>query len=77
METNKRPKQASRIIRYMQAYGSITSKQAQDDLGVARLASRINELKNEGYAISKRMIKVRGRDGEPCYVAEYSLSEAQ
>lgn len=77
METNKRPKQASRIIRYMQAYGSITSKQAMEDLGVYRLASRINELKRDGYKIDRKMIKVRGRDGEACYVAQYSLAEAQ
>ena len=72
-ENNKRPKQASKIIRYMQAYDSITSKQAMDDLGVYRLASRISEL--NGYKINRRMIKVKNRYGEPCTVAEYSLAE--
>ncbi len=74
-ENNKRPKQASKIIRYMQAYDSITSKQAMDDLGVYRLASRISELKGYGYKINRRMIKVKNRYGEPCTVAEYSLAE--
>lgn len=36
MENNKRPKQADRIIRYMQRYGSITQLQALRDLGCLR-----------------------------------------
>lgn len=75
MENNKRPKQASKIIRYMRANGSITQLQALRDLGCLRLASRISELKKDGYEINKRMIKVRNSAGEPCYVAEYSLAE--
>lgn len=57
MENNKRPKQASKIIRYMQANGSITQLQALRDLGCLRLASRISELKKDGYEINKRMIR--------------------
>ncbi len=47
------------------------------EFGCLRLASRISELKKQGYKINRRMIKVKNRSGEPCYVAEYSLSEAQ
>lgn len=75
MENNKRPTQANRIIRYMQANGSITQKQAMEDLGCMRLASRISELKCAGYKISRRMIKVKDRFGVDCTVAEYSLAE--
>lgn len=76
MENNKRPKQADRIIRYMQRYGSITQLQALRDLGCLRLASRISELKKNGYDINKRMIKVKDREGNACSVAEYSLAVA-
>lgn len=74
MENNKRPTQADRIIRYMQDFGSITSREAINDLGVYRLASRISELRKNGYEINRRMIKVKNRYGESCTVAEYSLA---
>lgn len=73
MGNNKRPKQADRIIKYMQDFGSITQMQALQDLGCLRLASRISELRKNGYAINRRMIKVKNRYGESCSVAEYSL----
>jgi len=75
MENNKRPTQADRIIRYMQDFGSITSRDAINDLGVYRLASRISELRKNGYEINRRMIKVKNRYGESCTVAEYILAE--
>ncbi len=75
MENNKRPTQAYRIIKYMQDFGSITSREAINDLGVYRLASRISELRKNGYEINRRMIKVKNRYGESCTVAEYSLAE--
>lgn len=75
MGNNKRPKQADRIIRYMQDFGSITQMQALQDLGCLRLASRISELRKSGYAINRRMIKVKNRYGESCTVAEYTLAE--
>lgn len=76
MSNNKRPTQASKIIRYMQDFGSITQLQALADLGCLRLASRISELKSAGWQINRRMIKVKNRYGESCTVAEYSLAVA-
>lgn len=55
--------------------GSVTQIQALGELGILRLASRINDLKNAGYSIAKRTVKVSNRFGEPCRVAEYSLGE--
>lgn len=75
MENNKRPTQADRIIQYMQDFGSITQMQALQDLGCLRLASRISELRKNGYEINRRMIKVKNRFGESCSVAEYTLAE--
>ena len=66
-------KQTERIIKYMQDFGSITSKEAFNDLGVARLASRINDMKNEGIAIKKVMEHGTNRYGEPTRYARYSL----
>jgi hypothetical protein len=50
---------------------SITQEEAKDWYGIARLASRINDLKNAGHPIAKTMIVVSNRDGKPCRVARY------
>ena len=74
---NKRPKQALRVLDYMQRFGSITQQDASIDLGVARLASRISELKKEGHSIRKEMIKVKNRFGEEIPVARYYMGGDQ
>lgn len=51
--------------------GSITQAEALKKYGIARLASRINDLKNAGHTIAKTMIVVSNRDGKPCRVARY------
>lgn len=75
MENNKRTTQAARVLNYMKKFGTITQYEALADLGCMRLASRISELKTEGYAIKKRTVKVKNRYGESCAVAQYSLAE--
>ena len=37
------------ILQYITDFGSITSYQAYADLGVTQLATRVSELKYEGY----------------------------
>lgn len=75
MEDNKRPTQAIRILKYMRDFGSITQYEALQDLGCLRLASRISELKRNGYPIVRRMVKVKNRYDETVSIAEYSLAE--
>lgn len=75
MENNKRPTQCDRVLQYMKDFGSITQIEALSNFGILRLASRISELKSNGYAIKKQMIKVKNRYGENCSVARYSLAE--
>lgn len=75
MENNKRPTQAEKIIKYMRYFGSITQRDAINDLGCMRLASRISELKSAGYRINRSMVKVKNRWGETCLIAQYSLAE--
>ena len=55
--------------------GPITSKQAADDYGVYRLAARVHDLRDAGYPIISKKIKVRNRNGQVCYVSEYLLAE--
>lgn len=54
----------------------LTAFDALMDLGVARLASRINELRNDGYEIDTQMIDVPTRRGN-ARIAQYVLIEEE
>lgn len=68
--------QCDKIVAYMQKHGSITQLDAFLDIGCWRLASRISDLRQRGYAIKSEMVKVKNRNGEYVPIARYSLLEA-
>ena len=76
-EENRRPTQSERVLRYMRSRGSITHLESMNTIGVMRLASRIAELKKDGYPIGSRMDKVKNRWGETCRVKRYYLEEGK
>ena len=61
------------ILEHMQKYGAITPREAYEMYGVMRLASRISDLRRQGYAIKSTRIKVRTRRGEDTWVSDYTL----
>lgn len=65
-------KQTDRVLAYIREFGSITQLDALRDLGVFRLASRISDLKRQGYIINGKMEAVKNRYGETCYIKRYS-----
>lgn len=67
--------QVTRILRYLEDNKTITSAEAMSELGVYRLASRISDLKKQGYAIQKTTVKRTNRYGEIVRFAQYSLEE--
>ena len=69
--------QCERILKYMRDFGSINPMQALDDLSVFRLASRITDLRKDGYKISRRMVTGRNRYGEKVSYAEYRLENEE
>lgn len=69
--------QCEKIVEYMQKHGTITHKEAEKYIGCMRLASRICDLKRQGYAIRSERVKVKNRDGEEVPIARYSLVENQ
>ena len=73
---NSNPTQAQRVLEYIEKHGSITQHEAMIDLGIARLASRIWDLKEAGYNITGEMVKVKNRYGETCRVKQYSMGGA-
>jgi hypothetical protein len=75
MMEHSKPTQAQRVLQYMERFGSITQFEALKDLGVMRLASRISELRKNGYAITGEMVNVENRFGETCQVKRYTIKK--
>jgi hypothetical protein len=69
--------QCQRILDYMDQFGSISTLEAFRDLGVARLASRIHDLKSMGYKIISETKSSKNRFGEKTYFKEYRLAEEE
>ena len=69
MKTNQRQK----ILDYINKWGSITSYQAYIDLGITQLATRISELKEEGYEFTYEWVTKKNRDEEPVSFKKYML----
>ena len=67
--------QCDKVLEYMKTYGSITQLEALRDIGCMRLASRISDLRYQGYAIGRRMKTSKNRYGESVSFAEYYLIE--
>lgn len=67
--------QCDKVLAYMIHFGSITQLDALADIGCMRLASRISDLRDRGYAIGRRMKTGKNRYGETVSFAEYYLIE--
>ena len=69
--------QCRRVMEYLRKNGSITQREADSQLGVMRLASRISDLRRSGIEITRRMVKAKNRFDEPVTFAEYRLAEGK
>ncbi len=67
--------QRQRIINYIKKFGSITSKDAYNDLGITQLATRIKELKEIGYKFKTNWESSKNRYGEKVDFKRYYLAE--
>ena len=65
--------QTTDVIEYIRDHGSITTKQATEELGCYRLSARICDMRAFGIHIEKEMVTVKNRKGEPCRVAKYTI----
>ena len=70
-----RMSQNEKILKYIRDFGSITSLQAFNDLGVTRLSGRIYDLQKEGYSFYKRFETSRNRYNENVSYVRYFLKE--
>lgn len=60
------------VINHIERYGSITPLEALTRYGIMRLASRVNDLRNEGWCIQSTMKQHDGRK-----YASYSMGSRQ
>ena len=68
-------KQTELIIRHMRDCGSISSLTAMQEYGIMRLASRINDLRAQGYDIVSETKTGKNRYGDSTHYAVYRLKE--
>ena len=48
--------QRDRVINYIREFGSISSWEAYQDLGVMQLGARIDQLQKEGYVFETKWV---------------------
>lgn len=77
LNINTSTSQRKAIAEFLRRGNALTSMQALNHFGCARLASRIDELRQAGMPIETTMIQVCNRDGKLVRVAEYRLAEGK
>ena len=65
--------QAMDVIEFIRDHGSITTKQAMEELGCYRLSGRIYDIRSWGIEVKKEMVTVQNRKGNDCRVAQYTI----
>lgn len=65
--------QNQRILRHFSDYGAITSAIAMTEYGIFRLASRVADLKKQGYNIKSTTKAGKNRYDETTHFSEYTL----
>ena len=68
--------QCEKIINYIAEHGSITPLDALREFGCMRLASRITDLKSEGYKFNATIETSKNKYGDVIRYARYSLKGA-
>lgn len=73
-----KPTQKQEVLAYMRNYGSITSFEAYEELGITQLGARIYELKKSGYSIGTiKRERIGRRTGKTVHFKEYYLNETK
>ena len=65
--------QCDRVLRHLEDFGSITALEAMGEYGIMRLASRIADLKGQGYDIVSERKTAKNRYNEPTNFSVYRL----
>ena len=60
------------ILHYIDVYGSISPMEAFIDLGITKLATRISEMRRDGYKFDQKPERRMNRFGKVCHYMRYS-----
>ena len=66
--------QHEKILNYIDQFGSITTMEAFNDLGITKLATRVSELIRDGFPIQKDLEHGTNRFGESTHYMRYSIA---
>ena len=69
--------QREAILKYISDFGSITPMQAYSDLGITKLATRISEMRRDGFKFKIETVKLKNRYGKAVSFCKYSFAEVQ
>lgn len=67
--------QKDRIINYIREFGSISSWEAYQELGITQLGARIDNLQKEGYTFKTEWEHRKNRYGENVSFKRYYLAD--
>ena len=67
----QRKSQREEILAFIEEHGSITHRQAEEEIGCTRLSARINELRKMGHKIKTDMQPSKNRHEKIVYHACY------
>ena len=65
--------QADRVLDYIKANGSITAREAYNELGVQQLPRRIYDLKKRGIPVTRTDVVARNRYGDRVWHGVYRV----
>lgn len=65
--------QHKEILKYFKSHKTITPMEAFSHLGITKLATRVSEMKRNGYVFKQEMIEVENRHGATVRVMQYTL----
>jgi len=66
--------QRDMVLKYIQDFGSISSWEAYQELGITQLGTRIFELKARGYVFEKERVNTKNRYGKATHFDRYRLA---
>lgn len=69
----KKTAQVDKVLIHLKYIGNITDDEAREKYRIHRLASRINDLRKEGYIIKTHYITYEDGYGQKIRYAEYEL----
>ena len=70
-------KQTEKVLRHLREFGEISSLTAMSEYGIMRLASRISDLKKQGFHIVGKLATGKNRYGETTHYSVYRFVEGE